>query len=86
MDEGEVRPVLIRPLAERDLDEADRIASVAFGTFLRVPEPEKFFGDADFIRTRWRANPAAALAAEVDGRLVGATSPATGAASGSLGL
>jgi predicted N-acetyltransferase YhbS len=64
-------PVLVRPLAEEDLEEADRIARVAFGTFLGMPHPEKFFGDADFIRTRWRANPVAALAAEIDGRLVG---------------
>ena len=28
-------------------------------------------GDADYIRTRWAADPSAALAAEVDGRLVG---------------
>ena len=29
-----------------DLDEADRIFRVAFGTFLGVPEPEPFFGAA----------------------------------------
>jgi GNAT superfamily N-acetyltransferase len=63
--------VLVRPLAERDLDEADRIFRVAFGTFLGMPDPEEFYGDADWVRTRWRANPSAALAAEVDGRLVG---------------
>jgi GNAT superfamily N-acetyltransferase len=63
--------VRVRPLAEEDLDEADRICRVAFGTFLGAPEPEKFFGDADLVRTRWRADPGAALAAEVDGRLAG---------------
>jgi hypothetical protein len=31
--------VYVRPLAEEDLDEADRICRVAFGTFLGVPEP-----------------------------------------------
>ena len=63
--------VRVRPLAEEDLDEADRIFRVAFGTFLGMPEPEKFSGDADSIRTRWKAFPGGALAAELDGRLVG---------------
>jgi GNAT superfamily N-acetyltransferase len=63
--------VLVRPLTQDDLDEADRIFRVAFGTFLGVPEPERFAGDADLVRTRWTADPAAVLAAELDGRLVG---------------
>jgi len=67
-DTAEVR---VRPLAAEDLDEADRICRVAFGTFLGVPEPEKFFGDADMVRTRWRADPGGGLAAELDGRLAG---------------
>jgi len=36
-----------------------------------LDEPEHFMGDADLIRTRWRANPAAAVVAEADGRIVG---------------
>jgi GNAT superfamily N-acetyltransferase len=63
--------VRVRPLAAEDLDEADRICRVAFGTFVGVPEPERFFGDADLVRTRWQADPGAALAAELDGRLAG---------------
>jgi GNAT superfamily N-acetyltransferase len=63
--------VHVRPLAAEDLDEADRICRVAFGTFLQVPEPETFFGDAELVRTRWKADPGAALAAELDGRLAG---------------
>src|SRR6516165_3311367 len=63
--------VRVRPLAAEDLDEADRICRVAFGTFLGVPEPEKFFGDAALVRTRWKADPGAGLAAELDGRLAG---------------
>ncbi len=59
--------VHVRPLAAEDLDEADRICRVAFGTFLQVPEPETFFGDAELVRTRWKADPGAALAAELDG-------------------
>ena len=44
---------------------------LAFGTFLGLPDPMAFMGDADYVRTRWAAEPACALAAEVDGRLVG---------------
>ena len=61
----------VRPLKESDLDEADRIMRLAFGTFIGLPEPTQFMGDADYVHTRWRTNPAAAFAAEVDGRLVG---------------
>jgi GNAT superfamily N-acetyltransferase len=61
----------IRPLVEADLEDADRIFRVAFGTFLGAPDPESFFGDADYVGTRWRADPGGALAAEADGRLVG---------------
>jgi GNAT superfamily N-acetyltransferase len=63
--------VRVRPLAAEDLDEADRICRVAFGTFVGVPEPARFFGDAEMVRTRWRADPGAALAADLDGRLAG---------------
>src|SRR5215469_10473257 len=67
-----VRPeVTIRPLREDDLAAADRIMRLAFGTFLGLPDPLKFMGDADYVRTRWRANPSAALAAEMAGELVG---------------
>jgi GNAT superfamily N-acetyltransferase len=63
--------VRVRPLVAGDLDEADRIFRIAFGTFLGVPEPERFFGDVDMVRTRWRADPGAALAADLGGRLAG---------------
>jgi predicted N-acetyltransferase YhbS len=64
--------VRVRALEERDLAEADRIMRLAFGTFLGMPDPMQMFGDADIARTRFRADPTAALAAEVDGKLVGA--------------
>jgi GNAT superfamily N-acetyltransferase len=63
--------VQVRPLAADDLDEADRIFRIAFGTFLGAPDPERFFGDTDTLRTRWRANPAGGLAAYTGGRLAG---------------
>jgi GNAT superfamily N-acetyltransferase len=61
----------IRPLRETDLPEADRIFRLAFGTFLGLPDPLSFAGDADYVRSRWRANPSASLGAFVDGELVG---------------
>jgi GNAT superfamily N-acetyltransferase len=63
--------VAVRPLSEDELGEADRIMRLAFGTFLALPDPLTFMGDAGYVRTRWRADPSAALAAEVGGELVG---------------
>jgi GNAT superfamily N-acetyltransferase len=63
--------VVVRPLGEAELDDADRIYRLAFGTFLGMPEPEQFGGDSEFVRTRWQANPSAALAATIDGEFVG---------------
>ncbi len=63
--------VEIRRLEERDLPEADRIFRLAFGTFLGLPDPASFMGDADLVRTRWRADPSAALGAYSDGVLIG---------------
>jgi GNAT superfamily N-acetyltransferase len=65
---GDVR---IRPLEERDLDAADEIMRVAFGTHLEAPNPIEVFGDAQFVRTRYRADPDAAFCAEIDGEVVG---------------
>jgi GNAT superfamily N-acetyltransferase len=63
--------VTIRPVRQQDLPVADRIMRLAFGTFIGMPEPLKFMGDADFARTRWLADPSAAFAAELAGELVG---------------
>lgn len=63
--------VTVRLLRESELPEADRIFRLAFGTFLRLPDPTTFAGDADYVGTRWRADPEAAVAAEADGALVG---------------
>lgn len=61
----------IRPLREGDLRTARRIISLAFGTFLGAPEPEKFWSDLDYPGTRWLADPTSAFGAEIDGELVG---------------
>ena len=63
--------VTIRPLRENELETADRIFRLAFGTFLGLPNPETFGVDTDAVRTRWKADPTRVFAAEVDGELVG---------------
>ena len=61
----------IRLMHESDIPEADRIMRLAFGTFLGLPNPLSFMGDADYVKTRYHADPSAALVAEVDGKLAG---------------
>jgi GNAT superfamily N-acetyltransferase len=63
--------IIIRPLIESDLAEADRIIRVAFGTFLGMPNPMAFMGDAVMARSRWIVDPGGVLAAEHDGRVIG---------------
>jgi hypothetical protein len=63
--------VLVNPLPKTDLAEADRIFRIAFGTFLGLPNPTEFFGDADYVRTRWVADPSAAFGAYIADELVG---------------
>ena len=63
--------ISVRPLREKDLDAADQINRLAFGTFLGLPDPMAFMGDAGYVRGRWQANPSAAFGAEADGELVG---------------
>ena len=63
--------MLVGPLQRTDLSEADRIFRVAFGTFLGLPDPIEFFGTADYIRTRWTADPSSAFGAYLGNDLVG---------------
>ena len=63
--------ITVRPLKEGDLSTADTIMRLAFGTFIGLPEPLAFMGDAAYVRNRWLADPEAAFAAEVNGQLVG---------------
>jgi N-acetylglutamate synthase-like GNAT family acetyltransferase len=66
-----VADVLIRPLQDGDLDAADRVMRIAFGTFLGAPDPMMVFGDLDYVRSRFAAEPSWAFAAELDGEVVG---------------
>lgn len=63
--------VKVRPMVETDHADADRGMRTAFGTFLGLPDPMAFMGDADYVRSRWAAAPEFALTAEIDARLVG---------------
>ena len=63
--------ILIRPIESRDLEAANRVCNLAFGTFLKVPDPTRFFGDMDFFRSRVGAPNTAGFVAERDGELVG---------------
>jgi N-acetylglutamate synthase-like GNAT family acetyltransferase len=59
-------------MVEGDLDAADRVTRLAFGTFRRLPDPATAFDDADRVRTRFRAAPDCAWVAETAGEVVGA--------------
>jgi predicted N-acetyltransferase YhbS len=81
--------VVIRAMRSDDLDAADRIFRLAFGTFLRLPDPMQFGGDSDHVRGRFHADPASAFVAERDGEVVGsnlATRWGTGAFFGPLSV
>jgi ribosomal protein S18 acetylase RimI-like enzyme len=63
--------VLIRPLREEDLKEAERIFRLSFGTFMGLPDPLLAFGDSEYVQGRFKADPTLCLAAEFNGKLVG---------------
>lgn len=65
------RDITIGPLREEDLAAADHIFHIAFGTFLGLPDPAQFGAGANYIHTRWTADPAAAFAATLDGKVIG---------------
>jgi GNAT superfamily N-acetyltransferase len=58
-------------LEEVDLDAADAVLRLAFGTALGLSEPRRFAEGAELVRTRWLADPTGALKAEAGGELVG---------------
>ena len=68
MPTSEIR---LRALEEHELAEANRILRIAFGTFLKEEDPGALFPGRDLVSTRWRADPASAIAAEHNGKLVG---------------
>jgi len=68
-----------------DLDAADRVMRVAFGTFRALPDPSAAFGDSESVRTRYRAASDCAWVAEVDGEVVGSVFAARWGSFGFLG-
>jgi GNAT superfamily N-acetyltransferase len=77
--------ISIDPMRADDLDTADHILRLAFGTFLGLSETDMFSGDAECVRTRWRANPAHAFAARCGGELIGSVFAANWASVGFFG-
>jgi GNAT superfamily N-acetyltransferase len=61
----------IRPLAERDLSDAQRIVRHAFGTFIGVTDLDNFSTDSDYVYGRFGAEHTAAFAADQEGILAG---------------
>lgn len=54
-----------------DVDAADSVLRLAFGTVRGLSDPATAFGDRDLVRTRFRAAPECAWVAEADGEVVG---------------
>jgi GNAT superfamily N-acetyltransferase len=65
------QPLKVGPLKESELEEADRIVRLAFGTFLGLPNPLNFMGDRSFMVPRWRSTHVKVIAAREGGRLIG---------------
>jgi len=58
-------------LQKSEIEEAERIIRLAFGTFLGLPDPLAFMGDRNLFTPRYRAAHVKVLAARADGRLIG---------------
>src|SRR5580658_5847413 len=65
------QPIKVGLLKRNELDEADRIVRLAFGTFLGLPNPLDFMGDRNFMAPRWRSRHVKVIAAREGGRLIG---------------
>jgi len=61
----------IRPLRENDLEDAERIFRIAFGTFFGIADPQNHVPDRRLVSTRFYGEHTTAFGAEVNGRLVG---------------
>jgi GNAT superfamily N-acetyltransferase len=73
----------IRPLAADEVEAAERLRRLAFGTLFGLPDPLSFRGDAGLLPARRQAFPDGVLAAVEDGALLGV---ATANHWGSLGV
>ena len=64
-------PIKVGPMKESELEEADRIVRLAFGTFLGLPNPLDFMGDRTFMAPRFHSPNVKVIAARDGARLVG---------------
>jgi GNAT superfamily N-acetyltransferase len=63
--------IKVGPLKKSELEEADRIVRLAFGTFLGLPHPLDFMGDRTFMAPRWHSPHIKVIAARDGSRLIG---------------
>jgi GNAT superfamily N-acetyltransferase len=77
--------IKVGPLRRGEVDEADRIMRVAFGTYLGAPDPPTFMGDRGFLRPRWGVHHVQMLGARAGGRLIGSNVVTRWGAFGFLG-
>jgi len=61
----------VRPLADDDLPQAQRIVRRAFGTFLGAPDLDEFWTDFDYIYGRHGAEHIRSFAIDADGEIAG---------------
>ncbi|MGH2639971.1 MAG: hypothetical protein ACRDF4_11940 [Rhabdochlamydiaceae bacterium] len=85
-DSGIADRAIIRPLKREELSEPDKILRLAFGTFLRLPDPMQVFADKQMLVIRWLSNPDGVLAAELDGKIIGSNVATSGEATVSMSL
>jgi len=65
--------LVVRAMTEADLPAAVLAYRRAFGTFLKLPDIERFRADNRVIETRFATDPAAAFVGEFDGKVVGSS-------------
>jgi len=58
-------------MVKEDLQEADRIIRLAFGTFMSHDNPEDHRSDARYANPRYNADPSASFVAELDDKIIG---------------
>lgn len=63
--------IAIRALRERDIEAAERVRRLAFGTLFGLPDPLSFRGDADLLAARHWAFPEGGMIAEENGEIIG---------------
>ncbi|MCC6265341.1 MAG: GNAT family N-acetyltransferase [Bryobacterales bacterium] len=78
-------PIEVRPLEARDLKTSERIFREAFGTAHGVADPAHYMQDRNYIHSRWTADPAGALVAEIEGVVAGSVFAASWGSVGVLG-